>query len=225
MTRVMQIAEKYNLRVIEDACEAHGACWEDKYVGTFDIGCFSFYRNKIVHAEEGGAVVSDDVEYLDIVRDMKSMSFGTTHNYYHERIGFNYRMTDGQSEKILESLESIEANILKREKIKNIFNDLVYKEAHMPDDRVVVWVYDFKHAHADQIVSDLKKLDIPARHAFKPMSMMPLFRDVNNPHGYEKTLAYKKSQEVLYVHIDPEWSMETVKWVAKSINDVIKKNG
>ena len=124
MDRVMELAEKHNLRVIEDACEAQGAKWGNTPVGTFDIGCFSLYRNKIIHAEEGGIVASGDEEFLKIVEDMKSMSFGETHDYMHRQIGFNYRMTDSQASLALDSLSKAEENIRKREEIKNKFNDL-----------------------------------------------------------------------------------------------------
>jgi perosamine synthetase len=221
MTRVMQIAKKYNLRIIEDACEAHGAKWGDKYVGTFDIGCFSFYRNKIVHAEEGGMVVSDDTEYMDIVRDMKCMSFGEEHNYYHKRIGFNYRITDAQSAEVLKSLKIIGDNIAKRERIKNIFNDNLAESFKMPDNRAVVWVYDMIHPQADQIVKRLKKDGVEARHSFKPMSMMPLFGGGTMSQSYKETLAYKKSQEVFYIQIDPKWTDDKISQVIKSINSVI----
>jgi len=115
MNRVMQIAKKYNLRVIEDACEAQGAYWDNKPVGSFDIGCFSLYRNKIIHAEEGGIVASNDINFMNIVNDMKSMSFGDTHDYYHNQIGFNYRMTNSQAELALKSLKESCNNITKRE--------------------------------------------------------------------------------------------------------------
>ena len=76
MDVICEIAKKHNLRIIEDAAEAHGCKWNNKMAGSYDIGCFSFYRNKIVCGEEGGAVVSNDLEFLKIAKDMKSMSFG-----------------------------------------------------------------------------------------------------------------------------------------------------
>ena len=83
MDRVMDLAKKYKLRVIEDACEAQGAYHNGKAIGSYDIGCFSFYRNKIISAEEGGIIVSNDEELINKARDMRSMSFGEEHNYHH----------------------------------------------------------------------------------------------------------------------------------------------
>lgn len=205
MKRVMEIANKHNLRVIEDACEAQGASQYGKMIGSFDIGCFSFYMNKIIHGEEGGAITTDDRDLAEKIRDMKSMSFGKTHNYYHERIGFNYRMTNSQAELILGSLRECKRNLTRRQEITEIFNGLFPSKYQMPNNRDVVWVYDLKHPNAEELVKVLKDNSINARHSFKPMSSMPLF----SSHKIGK-MSEKKSKEVFYLHINPKWTNEDV---------------
>lgn len=218
MDRIMKIAQKYNLRVIEDACEAQGALWNNQPVGSFDIGCFSLYRNKIVHAEEGGIVASNDLNFLDAVNDMKSMSFGHTHDYYHNDIGFNYRMTNSQAIMALESLKKINENIKIREDIKNLYNSLINKKYHMKDNRKVCWVYDLRHPYSDLVVRELKNKKINARHAFKPMSLQPLFE---NDQINEKALFY--SENVFYLHIDIHKSKENLKRDCDVISQVLEK--
>lgn len=208
MKRVMEIANKHNLRVIEDACEAQGACQEGKMIGSFDIGCFSFYMNKIIHGEEGGAITTNDKILAEKIRDMKSMSFGKTHNYYHERIGFNYRMTNSQAEMILKSLRECKNNLTRRQEITETFNKLFPKKYQMPNNRDVVWVYDLRHKNAEELVNVLKKNSINARHSFKPMSSMPLF-----PGHKIGKMSEKKSKEVFYLHINPEWTNKDVQEV------------
>ena len=210
MKKVMSLAKKYNLRVIEDACEAQGASQGGKMIGSFDIGCFSFYMNKIIHGEEGGAITTNDTLLAEKIRDMKSMSFGTTHNYYHEKIGFNYRMTNSQAKMILESLRNYKNNIVRRKEIADIFNSLFPDKYKMPNNRDVVWVYDLKHQNAEKLTYALKQNSINARHSFKPMSSMPLFPD----HQIGK-ISSKKSKEVFYLHIDLNWSNEDVTEVFK----------
>jgi perosamine synthetase len=218
MKRVMDIAKKYNLRVIEDACEAQGAKFDGKMIGSFDIGCFSFYANKIIHGEEGGAITTDDVQLANIIRDMKSMAFGDTHDYFHKTIGFNYRMTNSQSKLILESLSMANRNINSREAIKNKFNDLFSEKYKMQDNREVVWVYDMKHPKADTVVKELKNIGVNARHSFKPMSMMPLF-DMEK----EAPNALQKSKEVFYLHINPEWDEEKVIQIFEQCDKILKQ--
>ena len=207
MDRVMEIAHKYNLRVIEDACEAHGAEWNGKRVGSFDIGCFSFYMNKIIHAEEGGAVTSNDIEFLKTVQDMKSMSFGDQHNFFHTQIGFNYRMTNTQAELILESLWNVEENIKKRYDITIKFNELFAGIFQMPDNREVSWVYDLKHPNMDAIVATLNapSVGIVARHSFKPLSGMPLFGS-----KCVSPRADWHSRQTFYLAIDTSWSEDNI---------------
>jgi len=210
MSSIMNIANKYGLRVIEDACEAQGAFYgggegaatiPNKMVGSYDIGCFSFYRNKIIYAEEGGAITTDDKELLKKCADLKSMSFGENHDYLHGKIGFNYRMTDGQATKALESLKNVEKNNKKRKQIERWYNNFIPDNIKMPDTRKVVWVYDIKipDVRKDDLVKFLNNRNIAARHSFKPMSMQPTFN-----YNYKHLNAYKMSRKVCYLPVFPD---------------------
>ena len=220
MTAIMSLAKKYNLRVIEDACEAQGAHWEGKPIGTFDIGCFSLYRNKIIHAEEGGVVASKDQDLLKIVRDMKSMSFGEHHNYYHERIGFNYRMTNSQSLMGIESLRKYKENAENRRRVESVYASLLPSTIKMPY-RSAVWVYDFISPKKDEIVKTLNDVGVPARHSFKPMSMMPLFREWAS--DYRKLNAYKQSKQVGYLPVYPDMTSNSIEKICYTVNTILEK--
>ncbi len=226
MAEVMSIAEEFDVRVIEDACEAQGAysggshfCtgwFGAKPIGSFDIGCFSFYQNKIIHAEEGGIIVSDDEALIKKAKDMRSMSFGDTHNYYHERIGFNYRCTNSQASMVLESLANVDENLDKRQQICDLYNFYIDEKNQMPNNRAVVWVYDMKHHDANMVVKILKSKGIRARHSFKPMSYQPIFK-----HATTGKNALRKSEEVFYVHINPDQTVDEIKNNANIINEVL----
>lgn len=96
MDRILEIAKKYNLKVIEDSCEAHGAKYKDKYIGTIgDMGTFSFYVAHVVVAGEGGMVVTNNDKIADIVRSVKSHGRPTGSIYFDfQRFGLNLRMND-----------------------------------------------------------------------------------------------------------------------------------
>lgn len=97
MTKICSIAKRYNLYIVEDAAEAHGAEYKNKKVGNFsNIGCFSFFANKNLTTGEGGMVVTDDLELYNKCRMLKNMSFplDAPRNYMHEKIGYNYRMSN-----------------------------------------------------------------------------------------------------------------------------------
>lgn len=97
MSKIEEIAKKYNLYIIEDAAEAHGALYNGKKVGSFsDIASFSFFANKNLTTGEGGMVVMKDENYYDKCRYLKNMSFpiNAPRIYQHDDIGFNYRMSN-----------------------------------------------------------------------------------------------------------------------------------
>lgn len=98
MDPVMKIAKKHNLFVIEDAAEAHGAEYKGRKVGSIgDIGCFSFYANKIVTTGEGGMLTMNDPALAERARSLKALAFGKENKFQHSDIGFNYRMTNLQA--------------------------------------------------------------------------------------------------------------------------------
>ena len=214
MDAIFELANKYNLRIIEDAAEAHGCKWNNKMVGSYDIGCFSFYRNKIVCGEEGGAIVSNDLEFLETARDMKSMSFGEEHNYMHKQIGFNYRMTNSQASLIIDSLKNIDKNIKTRRENESLYDSLIDKKYHMPK-RDVPWVYDIK-VDNNKIVDHLRKQNIAARYGFKPASMCaPFFLDAS------LTRSYDMSKKIMYLPIGPEVNKEDIHFIVEKLRKLI----
>lgn len=98
MDPILAIAKKHNLFVIEDAAEAHGAEYKGKKVGSLgDVGCFSFYANKIVTTGEGGMLTTNDAALAKEARSLKALAFGEKNKFMHRAIGYNYRMTNVQA--------------------------------------------------------------------------------------------------------------------------------
>lgn len=95
MGRLQPIAEKHNLRIIEDACQAVGATYNDQYAGSFGTGTFSFYATKNLMTGEGGMITTNDDEVAELCRMIRN--HGMKRRYHHEMLGYNYRMTDIQA--------------------------------------------------------------------------------------------------------------------------------
>jgi perosamine synthetase len=92
MDQITAICDEYDLALIEDACQAHGAQYRGRKVGSFGIGCFSFYATKNITTGEGGMITTDSA---DIARQGRLLrSHGQSEKYLHQTLGFNYRMTD-----------------------------------------------------------------------------------------------------------------------------------
>ncbi|MHB8924268.1 MAG: DegT/DnrJ/EryC1/StrS family aminotransferase [Coriobacteriia bacterium] len=95
MDPILEIANLYGLAVLEDAAEAHGAEYKGRRVGAIgDVGSFSFFGNKIVTTGEGGMLVTDDAELAHRARHLRGQGVSSTRTYWHDVIGYNYRMTN-----------------------------------------------------------------------------------------------------------------------------------
>ena len=93
MDPIMNIAKKYNLKVIEDCAEVHGVEYKGKKIGSFsDIAAFSFFANKTITCGEGGMVVTNNKELAEKAQSLKNLSYGKINKFIHEDIGFNYRL-------------------------------------------------------------------------------------------------------------------------------------
>ena len=129
MERIMDISDKYNLKIIEDATEALGSYYttgkyKGKFAGTIgDFGVFSFNGNKIITTGGGGMIVSNDEKLLDKAKYLSTQAKDDIANYIHNEVGYNYRMTNLQAALGIAQLENIEKFI----EIKNVNFDY-YKE-------------------------------------------------------------------------------------------------
>lgn len=105
MTKIMEIATKHNLAVIEDACQAHGAEWNGQKVGSFGTGAFSLYPTKNMTVGEGGMITTND----DAVAENSNLlrAHGSKVRYYHDILGYNYRMTDIEGAIGIEQLKKL----------------------------------------------------------------------------------------------------------------------
>lgn len=96
MDEILRIAKKYKLKIIEDACQAHGAEYRGKKVGSFgDIGTFSFYATKNMTTGEGGMITTNNEALYEKLKLLRS--HGSSKHYHHKILGYNFRMTEMQA--------------------------------------------------------------------------------------------------------------------------------
>jgi len=103
---IIAIAEKHDLAVIEDACQAHGAEYGGQRAGSFGTGCFSFYPTKNMTTGEGGMITTDDPDLAEACRVIRQ--HGMRRPYYHDDLGYNFRMTDVHAAIGLGQIEKLE---------------------------------------------------------------------------------------------------------------------
>jgi perosamine synthetase len=180
------------LEVVEDLAEAHGV----KPDPCSFAACWSFYKNKIVAGEEGGAVAFKDKGDADKARQLRSLGFTDAHDFDHVPRGHNYRMSNVHAELILDSLHLVNTNRAERHVIERWHDEAVPAEWKMPP-RDEAWVYDVRVPNSIAAIKELNANGIMARHAFKPMSQQAEFKTDRVP-GARAWLA---SREVIYLPI------------------------
>tara|TARA_Y100000592_G_scaffold14898_1_gene21614 strand:+ start:2754 stop:3836 length:1083 start_codon:yes stop_codon:yes gene_type:complete len=175
--RIKSIAKDNNLKVIEDAAEAHGAKYKDIVAGSFgDVSIFSFYSNKIITTGEGGMVVTDDLDIYQNAVNMKNLYFENREKYIHSDIGYNFRMTNVQAGLGLGQLENVNKTIEHRRRIAKRYNERLRnnKYIQLPIEKEnffnVYWYFSILIKENKKLVIDnLTKNKIGYRHFFKPL--------------------------------------------------------
>jgi len=198
MKKILEIGQKYNLKIIEDAAEAHGARINieprTKYQGHWpmvgsigDVGCFSFYGNKIITTGEGGMIVTNNKAVADKIRLLRDHGQDKVKRYYHKVIGYNYRMTNMQAAVGLAQLERINEFIKKKREIAELYNKLLkgVPGLILPTEtklaKNVYWMYcliiDLPYPKTrDQLIKILDKENIETRPFFYPLHVLPPYR-------------------------------------------------
>jgi dTDP-4-amino-4,6-dideoxygalactose transaminase len=121
MDPLLEIADRHQLKVVEDACQAHGATYKGRRAGSFATSAFSLYATKNMTTGEGGFVTTDDDGLADWLRMYRNQ--GMRGRYEHEIVGFNFRMTDIQAAIGLVQLDKLERNTARRQAIAARYTD------------------------------------------------------------------------------------------------------
>lgn len=188
MNRLMEIAEKHNLIVIEDAAEAHGATIRGRKAGSFGhMSCFSFYANKIITTGEGGMILANDEKMTERLRLLRNLGF-TTPRFRHEVAAYNFRMTGYQAAMGVAQLHKIETIIEGKRQMASIYNRYLSSISglRLPIEldwaRHVYWMYAVVVTpefgmNRDQLIRALADAGIETRTFFCPMNQQPCLQN------------------------------------------------
>jgi perosamine synthetase len=168
--------------VVEDAAQAHGAKLDGKVVGSHGtIGTFSFYGNKILTCGEGGIVTTDDDRLAQRLRLYRGQGVSARGNYYHEVVGYNYRLTNIQAAIALAQLEMYEQYAEARAQVVGWYREMVSYEQQttLPESCPADWLFTILLPHGverEMFVSRLKAEGIETRPVFIPLPDLPMYR-------------------------------------------------
>lgn len=198
MSAIHDLAAKYGLYVIEDLAEAH---LTHPHPNTH-AACWSFYKNKIIYGEEGGAVAFLEKEDAEQTRSRRSLGFTQSHDYWHIPRGHNYRLSNAHASLILHTFPQITLYARKVEKDRRIQIDMYDSfcpEAWQQGFRKTPWVYDFRIPNMTvgkqkQIVELLRYKGIEARYGFRPLSLQPEYIQRTYPEAGPATMGLMQEQ-------------------------------
>ncbi len=234
--KILALAEKYHLKVIEDAAEMHGQTYKGKPCGSFgDISTFSFYPNKHVTTGEGGMLMTDDDQLAERCRLLRNLCFQRDARYVHDEISGNYRFTNLQAAVGIAQLERLDEFVGKKRWMGSYYTEklcdiegILLPVAHTDYAENIYWVYGIvldKNIQADnrEVQKLLAEEGIGSRTFFWCMHEQPVYQKqkmfLNESYPNAEYLARKG----FYIPSGMALTKEQMDYVAEKVAEVIHR--
>jgi dTDP-4-amino-4,6-dideoxygalactose transaminase len=224
---ILAICKRHKLPLVEDAAQAHGAKYKNKTVGTFgEISCFSFYPGKNLGAcGEGGALVTNNAAFAKRARSLRE--HGSTVRYYHDEIGFNYRMEGIQGAVLGVKLKHLERWTNQRRRVAHRYHELLKTTPlRLPLEATYAesaWhLYVVRHPRRDELKKHLESNGVGcALHYPVPLHLQKCYANLGHQPG-DFPMAERAARECLSLPIYPELTDEQIRRVADVVQDFFK---
>jgi perosamine synthetase len=232
---VISLAKKYNLKVIEDAAEMHGQSYKGKPCGSFgDISTLSFYPNKHITTGEGGMILTNDDQLAKNCRSLRNLCFQSDKRFVHEKLGWNYRMTNMQAALGVAQLSRLDEFVDRKIRMGTLYTELLKEVRGIQLPMVstsyannIYWVYgltldksiDFD---AKEAMTRLGRLGIGCRPFFYPMHQQPVLRKMGLFKGESYPEAEKLYQRGFYIPSGMAISDEQINRVTEALVEILK---
>ena len=225
---ILAICRKHKLPLVEDAAQAHGAKYKGRTIGTFgEISCFSFYPGKNLGAcGEGGALVTNNAAFAARARALRE--HGSTVRYYHDEVGFNYRMEGFQGATLGVKLKHLPKWTAERQRVAHRYHELLAdtplqlpREADYAES---VWhLYVVRHPRRDDLRKYLEANGVGcALHYPVPLHLQKCYADLGHKAG-DFPVAEKAARECLSLPIYPELTDAQIQRVAEVVKNFFHK--
>ncbi|MBU3897266.1 MAG: DegT/DnrJ/EryC1/StrS family aminotransferase [Nanoarchaeota archaeon] len=226
---IKEIADKHNLKIVEDACQSVNASFDGIKSGALgDISAFSLYATKNMTCGEGGMVTTNNADYADNLKKFRHHGQSEEARYNYHSLGYNYRMSDLHAAIALAQIGRIEEFTEKRienakmftEKLKNIKE--ITTPYVVPNVKHVFHQYTIKTDHRDKIIEAFKKKGIGFGIFYpKPLHLFPLFSKFRYKER-DFPVAEKIANQVLSLPVHPGVSKENIDEIVSTIEEVFK---
>jgi len=234
MTRILDLAERHGLKVIEDAAEMHGQTYRGKPCGSFgDISVFSFYPNKHLTTGEGGMILTDDPGIAERCRGLRNLCFQAQRRFVHEELGWNSRMTNLQAALGVAQLERLDEFLGIKRRMGAKYTALLASRSdlQLPLARTdyaenIYWVFglvldDAVPFDASEVSKRLARAGIGTRPFFHPMHQQPVFRKMGLFSGEHHPVAERIGRRGLYLPSGMALTTEQVERSAAALISVL----
>ena len=231
MDELMKIAKKYNLKVIEDCAESHGAMFKKKMTGSFGhMACYSFYANKIITTGEGGMIVTNNKKLAEKLKLLRNLGF-TKPRFKHHIKGFNFRMTGYQAAMGLAQTRKLNEIVNKKRLIASTYYKYLHsvKGLGLPIEKSwaknVYWVYAIEvrpefGVSRDKLMSKLKQANIETRTFFCSMADQPCLKKVKGFKKKSTPVARRIWKSGLYLPSSLNLSESNIKFISDTIINI-----
>lgn len=229
MDPILEVAAAHNIPVIEDAAEAHGAEYKGRRTGTLGLAAsFSFFGNKIVTCGEGGMLVTDDSEFAEKCRHLRGQGVSPTRTYWHDVVGFNYRMTNVAAAIGCAQLERVEQVLSMKRKVASWYRERLSGVPGIQFQREATW------AHAvywmvsivvdpsvrDELMASLGEQGVDTRPFFHPAHTLPMY-----PRDERFSVAEQLGASGINLPSYPQLTEDEVDQVCDAIKDFVRGRG
>ncbi|MBU9723456.1 MULTISPECIES: DegT/DnrJ/EryC1/StrS family aminotransferase [Bacillaceae] len=234
MDEVLRIATKYNLAIIEDACEAIGAKWKGKQVGTFgDAGIFAFYPNKQITTGEGGILITNNESIYQVAASLRNQGRNIKSTWLeHERLGYNYRMSELQAAVGVAQMERLNEILKKRKQVAERYLELL-KKLKLPVKTPLIsnncemsWfvfvVILPENIDRQKMIDDLSQQGVQSKPYFPSIHLQPSYR---REFDYERGLfpvSEAMSDRTLAIPFYSNLSLNTQKNVIEALSKALR---
>ena len=235
MDPVLDICKRNRLYLIEDAAEMIGQTYKGRSCGSFgDISTVSFYPNKHITTGEGGMILTDDDILAENCRELRNLCFKPLKRFFHERLGWNFRMTNLQAALGVAQLERLDEFIKKKRWIGGRYNELLanLKEVQFPLPATdyadnIYWVYglvlkDSVSFDAEEVIKRLAKHKVGCRPFFYSLHQQPVLKKMGLFKEQTYPVAEKISQRGFYIPSGLALTSEQINKVSDSLSKIIK---
>ena len=184
MDRLMAIASRYNLKVVEDATESLGSYYKGKHSGGFgELGCFSFNGNKLITTGGGGVIVTNDEKLAKTAKHLTTQAKSDSFEYIHDEIGYNYRLVNVLAAMGVGQMELLPSFIKRKKEIDSFYRkaltgvgDISFQE--IPDDvDCNMWLFTLKTEKQKEVLKALNDNQMQSRPFWVPMNQLRMFKD------------------------------------------------